>query len=235
MIFAAGLGTRLQPLTNDRPKALVELNGRPLLDHVLEKMKAAGVTRLVVNVHHYADMVEDFLNRREDCGMEILISDERNCLLDTGGGLLKARELFIPDQPVLIHNVDILSDVDLKDVMEKHIRRNADATLVVRPAHYGRVLRFNESGELKGWENQATGEQKIVDKEFYTSQTYSFCGIQVVSPQHLAHITHRGVFSIIDEYLAQARRTPLFMYPHTGLFIDLGTPESITTASAMLR
>lgn len=138
MIFAAGLGTRLRPLTDDRPKAMVKLAGKPLLEHVILKMRKAGIDRIVVNVHHFAEQIESFLNDRPDLGRGVVVSDERECLLDTGGGLLKAAGLFTPGEPVLIHNVDIFSGVDLNAVIRFHQQNQNYATLVVRPAVPGR-------------------------------------------------------------------------------------------------
>ncbi len=235
MIFAAGLGTRLRPLTNDRPKALVGLAGKPLLEHVILKMIRAGVDRIVINVHHYADLIGEFLKQRDYFNWDIVVSDERECLLDTGGGLLKARPLFLPGQPVLIHNVDILSELDLEQLIHEHEQRQHSATLVVRPGGAGRGLRFSPAGLLKGWENLDTGEQRIVDDEFYVSRNYSFCGIHIVSSGFLERMEGRGVFSIIDEYLHQAQSTPVNMYFYEGLFLDLGTPESIEKAEKILR
>lgn len=230
MIFAAGLGTRLRPLTDDRPKALVELGGKPLLEYVILKMKRAGVDRIVINVHHYAGMVEAFLEANRNFDMDIVVSDERSCLLDTGGGLLKARDFFKKDAPVLIHNVDIFSDIDLSRLMRVHEQDENYATLVVKPTMENRVLKFNKAGILKGWENKATGEQKIVDNEFYEAKDYSFCGIHIVSPDYLQQMMHKGVFSIIDEYIAQAKQHNIRMYFHSGGLIDLGTPQAILQA-----
>lgn len=234
MIFAAGLGTRLRPLTNDRPKALVGVGGKTLLERVILKMKAAGVRRVVVNVHHYADLVEHFLRENHNFDMDVVVSDERDCLLDTGGGLLKARELFLPGEPVLIHNVDILSDLDIQALMDFHRSKGAYATLVVKPTMEDRVLKFNAAGILKGWENRRTGEQKIVDQSFYESSDYSFCGIHIVSPDYLQQMTYRGVFSIIDEYIAQAKRHDLPMFFHGGQFWDLGTPQAVGEAGRQI-
>lgn len=230
MIFAAGLGTRLRPLTNDRPKALVELNGKPLLEHVILKMRRAGIGRIVVNVHHYAGLIENFLRDRDYFGMDIVVSDERECLLDTGGGLLKARELFHPGESVLIHNVDIISELDLNVLIRQYLDMHQYVTLVTRPSSGGRVLKFNSGGLLKGWENKQTGEQKVVDDDFYKAVDYSFCGIHIVSPDFLQNIACSGVFSIIDEYLFQAKKRQLFMYEYNGRFLDLGTPEAIAEA-----
>lgn len=230
MIFAAGLGTRLRPLTNDRPKAMVEVGGRPLLGHVIDRMRAAGVGRIVVNVHHFAGQIMDFLHQHHYTEEDVVVSDERDCLLDTGGGLLKARDLFTEGEPVLIHNVDILSEIDLPELMECHRQRGDDATLVVRDSTPGRGLRFNAEGLLKGWENSVTGEQKRVDDEFESACNYSFCGVHIVSARFLQNMVHQGYFSIIDEYLAQARSQRVRMYPYTGYFLDLGTPEAIAEA-----
>lgn len=230
MIFAAGLGTRLRPLTNDRPKALVELKGKPLLEHVILKMRQAGIERIVVNVHHYAEQIEAFLRSRQFFGGQIVVSDERECLLDTGGGLRAAREFFCPGQPVLIHNVDILSAIDLNRLTSVHQEQKHYATLVVRPGEPGRGLRFNKAGLLKGWENTLTGEQKIVDAEFEGASSFSFCGVHVVSPAFLQQMIGEGVFSIIDEYLAQALCHPVNRFDYDGFFVDLGTPEAIAVA-----
>ena len=142
MIFAAGLGTRLKPLTDTMPKALVRVDGIPLIEHVAEKMKCAGVERIVVNVHHFAGQVISFLHDNGNFGMDIRISDESDMLLDTGGGIKKALPMFIPDEPVLIHNVDILSNVDLRWLYEKH--DGADATLLVSRRATKRYLLFDD-------------------------------------------------------------------------------------------
>lgn len=227
MIFAAGLGTRLRPLTNDRPKALVEMKGKPLLAYVIEKMRQAGIRRIVVNVHHFADQIEDFLKHYSFPEGEILISDERDLLLDTGGGLLKARTFFTPGEDVLIHNVDIFSGLDLKELIAYHQEQESYATLMVSQPVGGRSLRFNKDHLLKGWENQVTHDQKIVDREFWTAENYSFCGVQVVSAAFLQQMSGKGVFSVIDEYLWQAHFHPIKMFFYDGVFRDLGTPQAI--------
>lgn len=227
MIFAAGLGTRLRPLTDERPKALVELKGKPLLAYVIENMRQAGIRRIVVNVHHFADQIEHFLRHYPFPEGEILISDERRSLLDTGGGLHKACSFFTAGEDVLIHNVDIFSQINLKELMSYHRQKKGDATLAVRPFSGSRGLRFSSEGLLKGWENVSVSERKIVDEEFWKAQIYSFCGVQVVGPAFLRRIEREGAFSIIDEYLSQARLYPIRMYLYEGLFRDLGTPQTL--------
>ena len=190
--------------------------------------------RLVINVHHFADLVERFLKEKGNFGMDIVLSDEREKLLDTGGGVLRARELFIPGKPVLIHNVDILTDLDLKALIYQHESHEAYATLVVQQTVADRVLKFNH-GILKGWENKRTGEQKIVDEGFQGATEFNYCGIQILSPEYLKNIIHQGVFSIIDEHLAQAKKHSIELFRHDGVCFDLGTPESIKKSANNLK
>ncbi len=232
MIFAAGLGTRLRPLTDDRPKAMVEVGGKPLLEHVIQKMRKAGVERIVVNVHHFAGMIKDFLKDRGYLEQGIVVSDESDELMDTGGGLLKARPLFRPGEDVLIHNVDICSYLDLKDLMAAHAGHYV--TLVVRESVPGRSLRFSDEGLLKGWENSLTGEQKVVDNEFYSALNYRFCGVHIVSSDFMKNMEGEGRFSIIDEYLSQAKKHEVRMYRYEDFFMDLGTPEAVMKAREMM-
>ena len=234
IIFAAGLGTRLRPLTDDRPKAMVELGGKPLLEHVILKMRAAGVGRIVVNTHYFGEKIEEFLREHHYLENDVVISDERDCLLDTGGALLKARELFTPGESVLIHNVDALSNIDLKAFIDYHEFNKNYASLVTQVASPERGLRFNAEGVLKGWGNRLTGKKIVVDEGFYDSQSYEFCGIHIVSPELLENIEHQGVFSIIKEYLFQAKQHALKMYLYDGYFLDLGTPEAIAAAEKQM-
>ncbi|WP_218186239.1 sugar phosphate nucleotidyltransferase [Marinifilum fragile] len=160
MIFAAGLGTRLKPYTNTKPKALVELAGKTLLERAIQKLVKLGVDRIVINVHHFADLIEDFLKENNNFGVDIRISDERDHLLDTGGGLKKAIDLFIPDAPVLIYNVDILSSIDLNELIQQHESSKALVSMVMRKRESSRYLYFNKEKQLTGWKNCKTGEVK---------------------------------------------------------------------------
>jgi NDP-sugar pyrophosphorylase family protein len=232
MIFAAGLGSRLWPLTANRPKALVEVRGKTLLQHAIERLRDAGVRRLVVNVHHHAGQVDQFLRDRDKFDLDILVSDERERLLDTGGGLLAARRLFLPGLPVLAHNVDILSDVDLQALIRAHAARRPLATLVVQRPSTDRLLRFDHRGALAGWENRATGERKIANARFHASRPFTFCGIQLLDPAYIRGILHRGAFSIIDEHLARARHHDLRAFLHEGSLVDAGTPDVIARLNA---
>lgn len=232
MIFAAGLGTRLRPLTDRKPKALAEVGGKTLLEGVLGRMREAGIGRIVVNVHHFAEQVEEFLQREGWLADGVMVSDEREELLDTGGGLLKARGLFTPGEAVMVHNVDIYTEMDLRALAKTH--GEGFATLAVRGAAPGRGLRFGADGRLKGWENSMTGERKVVGEGFEEAGRYGFCGVQVVSSEFLSGMKGRGRFSIIDEYLVQAAEHEVRMFFYGGRFLDLGTVEAVREAEGWM-
>jgi NDP-sugar pyrophosphorylase family protein len=161
MIFAAGLGTRLLNETSNKPKALVEVGGKTLLQHTIEKLKNEGVTEIVVNVHHFSEKIKTFLNEN-DFGIKIHISDETEKLLDTGGGLKKATAFFTGNEPVIIHNVDIINNLSLKKTAEFHKKSGALATVVVRKRQTQRYLKFDADNRLVGWINKKNGETKVV-------------------------------------------------------------------------
>ena len=202
MIFAAGLGTRLKPLTDTMPKALVRVGGKPLIEHVIRKLKSSGVERVVVNVHHFARQVIDYLQENDNFGLDVRISDESAKLLDTGGGLKKAAPLFKPDAPVLIHNVDILSNVDLGWLYENS--KGSDAVLLVSERKTKRYLLFNDDMRLVGWTNVETGEVKSPYENLDVSacKMYAFSGIHVFSPRLFPLMdSFPDKFGIIDFYL----------------------------------
>lgn len=199
MIFAAGLGTRLKPLTDTMPKALVRVGGQPLLWHVIMKLKAAGYERMVVNVHHFADQIIDYLESNGNFGVDIRISDERDGLLETGGGIKKALPLFDSESPILIHNVDILSNLDFNTLP-------TDAPLlVVSPRQTKRYLLFDETLRLQGWTNIETGEVKGVKSEEVKSEKFrrlAFSGIHVFHPSLIPLMADWPErFPIMDFYL----------------------------------
>ena len=199
MIFAAGLGTRLKPLTDTMPKALVRVGGQPLLWHVIMKLKAAGYERMVVNVHHFADQIIDYLESNGNFGVDIRISDERDGLLETGGGIKKALPLFDSESPILIHNVDILSNLDFNTLP-------TDAPLlVVSPRQTKRYLLFDETLRLQGWTNIETGEVKGVNSEEVKSEKFrrlAFSGIHVFHPSLIPLMADwPDRFPIMDFYL----------------------------------
>lgn len=236
MIFAAGLGTRLKPYTTNCPKALVELAGKPLLEHCILKLKAFGVDRIVINVHHFADQIEEFLLSKANFDMDIRISDERELLLDTGGAIKKAKSLFIPNAPILIYNVDILSSLKLEDLFAAHKSNQALATLNLRDKNTSRCLCFNKEGLLSGWKNDASGEVKIVNETINTSDAFSFSGIHIIESQLLDLIEEEAVFSIIDLYLRLAKSYRIAgYYDSSDLWMDLGKPEQLLLAEELLK
>jgi len=210
MILAAGLGTRLRPLTNDRPKALVEVGGRTLLEITLSRLREFGIREVIVNVHHCADMVVDYLKAHGSFGTRIEISHEEE-LLDTGGGLKKASWFFLEDsaagdEPFVVHNVDVISTIDLHRMMEFHRKSLALATLAVQDRETSRYLLFNEANELYGRRAGRDGEPEIVReaKAASPSVALAFSGVHVISPRIFSLTTEEGAFSIVASYLRLA-------------------------------
>lgn len=234
IIFSAGLGTRLQHLTENRPKALVEINGKPLLWYAIQKLTKAGVTKLVINVHHFADQIIAYL-KHENFDAEIFISDESEQLLDTGGGLLKARQWLNGTEPIVAYNVDVFSTVDLNDVLLYHQQQKALATLVVRKRQTSRYLMFNSNMELTGWKNTENGKQVICADSFYSSEPYAFSGIQILSPLIFEMITETGKFPIMQLYLRLAKTEKIVAYNDLSDFwLDCGKPDQLTLAEKWL-
>lgn len=242
MIFAAGLGSRLKPLTDTMPKALVPVAGRPILEHVILKLKTAGFTEIVINIHHFGEQILDFLRAKDSFGLTIHISDERDLLLDTGGGVKKARTFFEnSDEPFLVHNVDILSDIDLKELYNYHLRNGGVATLLASRRKTSRYLLFDSEKKLCGWVNKDTGQVKpagfLYDESLY--QEYAFSGIHVLSPDIFRWMDTQqweGKFSIMDFYLATCRQADFFGYLTEKLqLIDIGKPETLAKAEEFVR
>ncbi len=234
-IPAAGLGTRLFPLTKDKPKALVEIGGKPLLEHQLLKLKKLKVNEVVVNVHHFAEQIITFLKESDNFGLKIHISDEREKLLNTGGGLKKALAHFESKLPVLVHNVDVFSDLPLSELLSSHQKQNALATLVVRNRETSRYLQFNETLQLCGWINTKTGEQKIARKA-EKLENYAFSGIQIVAPEILDKIEEQGAFSVIDLYLRLAKQEAICGFlDQKSRWMDLGKYEQIEEAEKLFQ
>ena len=209
MVLAAGLGTRLRPLTDNKPKALVEIDGRTLLDLTLARLRSFGVREVIVNVHHFADMVAKYLKADEKFGMRVEISRE-DLLLDTGGGLKKAAWFFLEDvrranEPFVLHNVDILSSIDLAKMLDAHQRTKALATLAVKDRETSRYLLFDEEHRLRGRRAGREGKPEMA-RSAREMNAFAFCGIHVISPRLLTMLTEDGVFSIIDAYLRLARQ-----------------------------
>ncbi len=236
MILAAGLGTRLRPLTDSRPKALVEVSGRTLLEITLERLRQCGVEEVIVNVHHFAGMIGEYLEANENFGMRIELSHEE-ALLDTGGGLKKAAWFFLDDpdrldEPFILHNVDILSTIDLESIVQFHIDNHALATLAVQSHDASRYLLFDEHDELCGWRSAPDGREKRVRSLEHT-QELGFTGIHVISPRLLSMMTEEGAFSIMDTYLNLAARNYRIVGYRADAYSwqDVGSPESLRNAS----
>lgn len=226
MILAAGLGTRLKPMTDIMPKALVEVNGKTLLERTIEKLIKADVDEIVVNVHHFADQIEYFL-KENDFGVKIHISDEREQILGNGGALRHAREYLTGDEPFFVHNVDVISDIDLLDMLYLFQNSKAMAILAVRQRDTNRMLCFDDDHHLCGWHNRQSGEIKG-----QTGHELAFSGIHLVHPALLDSMP-AGKFSIIDFYIELSKFETILAYDHSdGQWMDVGTPERLKKAES---
>jgi len=235
MIFAAGLGTRLKPLTDHIPKALVKVNGHTLLEHTISKLIQSGVTELIINVHSFADQIIDFLKARNHYNIRIEISNETDQLLDTGGGLNKASWFFDTNESFIVHNVDILSDINLKDMLQYHNETNALATLAVRKRESSRYFLFNNDLELCGWENRSDSS-KVITKPSLQVEPYAFSGIHVINPKIFKHLKQTGKFSIVQAYLELAKSYTIKGYNHSsGYWFDIGNQNKLNQAVEYLK
>jgi NDP-sugar pyrophosphorylase family protein len=247
MILAAGLGTRLRPLTDTRPKALVEVGGRTLLEITLTRLRSFGITEVIVNVHHFADMVVDYLKSHDNFGMRIEISREDELLLDTGGGLKKAGWFFLkkngeyPSEPFLLHNVDVISSIDFRRMLEFHNEHQALATLAVQSRESSRLLLFNEQLQLCGRriykQEVASDEWRVASLKKEQIHALGFSGIHIVSPRLLPMLSETGVFSIIDAYLRLAAQgEKIFAFRADEYYWrDLGRPGDLQQAALDLQ
>ncbi|MDR3236292.1 MAG: nucleotidyltransferase family protein [Prevotellaceae bacterium] len=203
MILAAGLGTRLAPLTDTRPKALVMLKGKTLLETVVQKLIAYRFNEIIINVHHFAGQIKDFLDAHQNFGIRIAVSDESGQLLDTGGGIKKAAWFFDDGQPFLVHNVDIISNINLAWLYESHLASEAAVTLACSVRESSRCFLFDNQQRLCGWKNKKTGEQKITVASAHPLTPMAFNGIHVINPPVTGKLP-QGAFSIVDAYLKLA-------------------------------
>jgi len=240
MILAAGLGTRLRPLTDDRPKALVEVAGRTLLEITLSRLRTFGVRQVIINVHHFADMVVDYLKRNDDFGMRIEISREE-ALLDTGGGLKKAAYFFLDnssrlDEPFILHNVDVISTIDLGCMAEFHAEHQALATLAVQERETSRYLLFDEQLRLCG--RRAGREQNAeLIRSSPQLKALAFSGVHIISSRLLSMMIEEGAFSIITSYLRLASQGEniLAFRADSYYWRDLGRPENVVQVERDLK
>jgi len=230
MILAAGLGTRLKPITNNIPKALVKVGNVTLLEICIKNLKVQGISDMIINVHHFAAQIKIFLAENNNFGINISISDETGKLLDTGGGLKKAAWFFDDSKPFLLHNVDVISNLNLKTLYNYHINSNVIATLAVRKRESGRYLLFNSENVLCGWKNVKT--TKIISSaEVKLLEEFAFSGIHIIDPKIFSLMPNDKVFSIIDFYLNIMKSNNVNAYiDNKSLWIDIGKPESLKLA-----
>ncbi len=234
MIFAAGLGTRLYPFTIDKPKALIEIAGKTLLQLAIEKVSLAGYHDLVINIHHFGDQIIRFLEKNHNFSLDITISDERNQLLNTGGGILKAAPLLDGDEAFLVYNVDVLSNIDLQLFRKHHIKQGGLATLAVRDRKTSRYLAFDDSMQLTGWRNIKTGDE-IASRNMHNCCLLAFSGIQLIEPAIFKLITEKESFPLIPLYLRLASDQRIMGYnDQASLWMDLGKPDQIREAEKII-
>jgi mannose-1-phosphate guanylyltransferase len=240
MILAAGLGTRLRPITESRPKALVEVAGRTLLEITLARLRASGIKDVIINVHHFAGMILDYLEHNKNFGMNIVVSREE-VLLDTGGGLKQAAYFFLEhsvdlEQPFLLHNVDVISTIDLRRMVQFHTEHQPLATLAVQERKTSRYLLFQESSELCGRRFGQDSATELV-RPSQRVNPLAFCGIHVISHRLLTMVSEEGAFSIISSYLRLAARGEKILAFRADEYYwrDLGKPENLAQAAEDLQ
>lgn len=232
MLFAAGFGTRLKPFTDHHPKALAPVNGKPLLEHNILYLQKFGIHEVVVNVHHFAEQIEKVLVENNGFGSQVHISDERNEVLETGGGLLKAAAFFNQEDFVVM-NVDMLTNFDLNKIIEAQQGAKALATLAVMQRSSSRQLLFDDTMQLCGWRNNSNGETKVV-RNIEDVNEFAFSGIQIIHTDFFKFIEQKGKFSIIDSYLQLAKSHTIKGFDHSGdLILDVGKPESLVLAEQL--
>jgi len=228
MLFAAGLGTRLKPFTDNHPKALAVVNGKTLLERNIKYLKGFGINEFVINVHHFANQIFDFLEKNEKFGVNIQISDESDEVLETGGGLVKAKEL-LGNQPFLVMNVDILTDLNLSGLMNFHAQHQPLVTLAVSDRASSRKLLFEDNHQLKGWKNLNTGEEIIASENPLSEKAFS--GIHIINPEIFDKMPTTGKFSIMTTYMELMKTEKILGFDHSGgTLVDVGRPESILEA-----
>lgn len=235
MIFAAGLGTRFKPWTDKHPKALALVNGKSLLQRNVEYLQQYNITDVVVNVHHFSDQVIDAIKKNNGWGSHISISDETDEVLETGGGLLKAKNLLQNEEPFITLNADFLTNLNINSLLAFHKNKQALISFGITNRKTSRNFLFDEDDRLCGWRNNATGQEKItVPKNNLKEMAYS-C-VVVFNPQIFQLIPQRGKFSLVDTYLSLAAEHPIYGFDHTGdKLVDVGKPESVAVAEQLFR
>lgn len=224
MIFAAGLGTRLRPITDTMPKAMVPVGGQPLLKIILDRCQKAGIEEVVVNVHYLSDVVVEFLSSYDSGEMKIHISDESDNILETGGGLVKAKDYFLHSGPFLVCNADILTNIDIQKFLQYHQQKGGIATLAVRDRKTSRKLLFDDQFRLRGRADGSVGLE------------WAFSGYHIIDPVIFQHLTRSGKFSITDWYMDLCDSQEVYGYDHTDdLWVDVGTVEKLEEANLVFE
>lgn len=234
MIFAAGMGTRLKPFTDNHPKALAQVNGVPLLERNIKYLQSYGINDFVINIHHFGGQILAFLGENDNFGANIEISNESDELLETGGGLLFAKRFLENEKTFLIMNVDILTDLNITNFINIHELKGGMVTLAVSDRDSTRKLMFNDKMYLKGWKNLTTNKKTVVGGIFKLREL-AFSGVHCVNSEIFTKITRTGKFSIMDEYLDLMREDIIIGYQHTANLIDVGKPESVAEAEKLFR
>lgn len=234
MIFAAGMGTRLQPFTDNHPKALAQVNGVPLLERNIKYLQSYGINDFVINIHHFGGQILAFLAENDNFGANIEISNESDELLETGGGLLFAKRFLENEKTFLIMNVDILTDLNITNFINIHELKGGMVTLAVSDRDSTRKLMFNDKMYLKGWKNLTTNKKTVVGGIFKLREL-AFSGVHCVNSEVFTKITRTGKFSIMDEYLDLMKEDIIIGYQHTANLIDVGKPESVAEAEKLFR
>ena len=234
LILAAGLGTRLHPITQHTPKALAKINDLTLLEILINRLKKFGIEEVIINIHHFADQVVDFVEKKRQFGIDIRFSDERELLLDTGGGIKNAEWFLNDGESFLVHNVDIISSIDLSDFADYHQKSGSLVSLAVRERDTSRYFLFDDDDVLCGWKNTATGKQ-IITREVAAIHPFAFSGIHIISAEIFKLIDRTGKFSIVDEYLRLSPEYKISAYKHTNSkWMDLGKVENLEQAAQII-
>jgi N-acetyl-alpha-D-muramate 1-phosphate uridylyltransferase len=233
MIFSAGLGTRFKPWTDKHPKALAIINGKSLLQRNIEYLQRYGIKNVVINVHHFADQIMSAITEKNGWGSNVLISVETDEVLETGGGLLKAKDLLQNGEPFITLNADFLTDLNLSDLIAFHQQKKGLISFGITSRKSSRNFLFDDDNRLCGWMNNATGEKRIsIDKPNLKPMAYS-C-VVVFESTIFDLIPQRGKFSLVDTYLSLAAEYPIYGYDHTGdKLVDVGKPESVSVAESL--
>ncbi len=234
LIFAAGKGTRLKPFTDHHPKALAPVNGVALLERNIKYLQSYGINEFVINIHHFGDQIVQFLQNNNNFGAKIEISDERAALLETGGGLLFAKQFLESEDNFLILNADILSDLNITALINYHQLNNHFVTLAVSDRKSSRKLLFNKESLLRGWVNVETGAERLAEPNS-DFKPLAFSGIHCINNTIFSKIRRMGSFSIMEEYLDLMRTEEIYGFEHTANLVDVGKPEAVAIAEKYFK